>query len=265
MVVDAVDALPACVGPEERQLAEAHLLEEAARHNAKDLARLGRHLHHVIDPDGADTELAKKLEAEERDAARRTILRMFDDGRGTCHGTFRMPSVDGAKLAKALDALASPKRPDAIRRETLGEDGVVRPVSAPELLGLAFCRLVDRFPVDGLPVAGGSNATVVVTIPLCGGRSEILDLGRSARFFSKAQRAVLAHRDKGCTASGCSIPAAWCHAHHKTAWSRGGGTDVGDGTLLCPRHHTLVHHPDYSVTYRPDGRTQISRASRRRQ
>jgi hypothetical protein len=270
VVVDAVDALPASVGPLERQQAEAHLLEEAGRHDAKDLARLGRHLHHVIDPDAADAELAKKLDVEERDAARRTILKLFDDGRGTCHGTFRMPSADGAKLAKALDALASPKRPDAIPRETVGADGVVRPVSAPELLGQAFCQFVDRFPVDGLPIAGGSSATVVVMIPLdtlrgglqaasldtggqlspaqarvmacqanilpavCGGKSEILELGRSARLFSKAQRAVMAHRDQGCTALGCTIPAAWCHAHHKTVWSRGGKTNVKDGTLLCP-------------------------------
>jgi hypothetical protein len=301
VVVDAVDALPAAVGPEERQRAEAHLLEEAARHNAKDLTRLGRHLHLVIDPDGADAELAKKLDAEERDAARRTMLKLFDDGRGTCHGTFRMRSADGSKLAKALDALASPKRPDAIPRDTVGEDGIVRPVSAPELLGQAFCQFVDRFPVDGLPIAGGSNATVVVMIPLetlrgglqaasldtggqlspaqarvlgcqanllpavCGGKSEILELGRIARLFSKAQRVVMAQRDKGCTALGCTIPAAWCHAHHKTAWSKGGKTNVDDGTLLCPRHHTLVHHPDYSVTYRSDGKTQISRTSRRRQ
>jgi hypothetical protein len=75
---------------------------------------------------------------------------------------------------------------------------------------------------------------------------------------------VMAQRGKGCTALGCTIPAAWCHAHHKTAWSKGGKTNVEDGTLLCPRHHTLVHHPDYNVTYLSDGKTQISRTSRRR-
>ncbi|HET6560509.1 MAG TPA: DUF222 domain-containing protein, partial [Marmoricola sp.] len=68
VVVDAVDALPSYVGPEDRQHAEAHLVKEATRHNSKDLHRLGKHLHHVIDPDAADTELAKRLDAEERDA-----------------------------------------------------------------------------------------------------------------------------------------------------------------------------------------------------
>jgi hypothetical protein len=228
------------------------------------------------------------------------MLKLFDDGRGTCHGTFRIPSADGAKLATALDALASPKRPDPIPRESIDADGVVRPVCAPELLGQAFCLWIDRFPADGLPVAGGSNATVLVTIPLatlqgglqaasldtggqlsppqaralacqasllpavCDGKSQILDLGRTARFFSKAQRAVMAHRDKSCTALGCTVPAAWCHAHHKTAWSKGGRTTVKDGTLLCPRHHTLVHHPDYHVAYQPDGKTRITRTKRRR-
>lgn len=212
----------------------------------------------MIDPDAADAELAKRLDAEERDAARKAMLKLFDDGHGTCHGAFRVPSADGAKLATALDALASPRRPDAIRRETVGVDGVVRPVSTAELLGQALCECIDRFPADGLPVAGGSNATVVVTIPLdtllggleaaaldtgghlsptqarvmacrsgvipavLGSRSQLLDLGRRVRFHTKAQRIAIAHRDQHCTAVGCATPAAWCHVHHKTPWSRGG-------------------------------------------
>ena len=261
---------------------------------------IARHLHHVIDPDAADVELAKKLDAEERDAARRTMLKLFDDGRGTCHGTFRIPSVDGSTLATVLDALASPKRPDPIGRETVDDDGVARPVSAPELLGEAFRQWIDRFPADGLPVAGGSNATVVVTMALetllsgveaaaldsgdlvsapqarvmacqagvisavLGTKSQVLDLGRRARFHTKAQRIAIAHRDRHCTALGCTAPAAWCHVHHKIPWSRGGRTTVRDGVLLCPRHHTMAHHPDHQVTYRNDGKTQITRTRRRR-
>jgi hypothetical protein len=302
VVVDAVDALPVYVGVEERAHAESHLLKEAARHNAKELGVLAKHLHHVIDPDpdAADAELAKRLDAEERDAARRTVLRLYDDGAGTCHGSFRIPTADGAKLAKALDGFASPKRPDAIRRETVDHDGTARPVSAPELLGQAFRQWIDRFPADGLPTAGGSNATVVVTMSLdtllgslkaaaldTGGQlsapearvmacqagvipavldstSQLLDLGRRVRLHTKAQRIAIAHRDQHCTATGCTVPAAWCHVHHKTPWSRGGRTTVNDGTLLCPRHHTMVHRPDYTATYRPDGKTRIARTSRRR-
>jgi hypothetical protein len=97
-----------------------------------------------------------------------------------------------------------------------------------------------------------------------GSRSQVLDLGRRVRFHTKAQRIAIAHRDRHCTALGCTVPAAWCHVHHTTPWSRGGKTTVKDGTLLCPRHHTMVHHPDHQTTYEPDGRTRITRTSRRR-
>ena len=254
----------------------------------------------MVDPDAADADLATRLDAEERDAARTTMLKLFHDGRGTCHGTFRIPTADGAKLATALDALASPKRPDPIHRETVGDDGLLRPVTTPELLGQALRQWIDRLPADGLPAAGGSNATVVVTMTLetllgglkaaaldtgdlvsapqarvlacqagvipavLGSTSQILDLGRRVRFHTKAQRIAIAHRDQHCTALGCTVPAAWCHVHHKTPWSQGGRTTVKDGTLLCPRQHTLVHHPDYTVTYRNDGKTRIARTGRRR-
>jgi hypothetical protein len=54
----------------------------------------------------------------------------------------------------------------AAGRETVDADGTVRPVSAPELLGQALCQWIDRLPAEGLPTAGGSNATVVVTMTL---------------------------------------------------------------------------------------------------
>jgi len=45
-------------------------------------------------------------------------------------------------------------------------------------------------------------------IPVVLGRkAEVLDLGRSARLFSRAQRKALAIRDKQCTTEGCNIPA----------------------------------------------------------
>ena len=79
-----------------------------------------------------------------------------------------------------------------------------------------------------------------------------------------AQRIAITLRDRHCTAIGCTVPAAWCHVHHKHPWSRGGPTTVDDGTLLCPRHHTMTHHPDHTATYQPDGTTRITRTTRRR-
>ncbi|MDX6326263.1 MAG: hypothetical protein QOK15_2617, partial [Nocardioidaceae bacterium] len=68
VITDAVTALPAFVGPRDRRRAEAHLLGEATRHDAKRLRLLARHLLHVIDPEAADAELARRLDREEADA-----------------------------------------------------------------------------------------------------------------------------------------------------------------------------------------------------
>ena len=298
VVVEAVDRLPGFVDASDRERAEKHLLAEAAHHDAKRLRRLARHLLHVIDPDAADQELAKQLQLEEAEAARKTMLTMVDDGQGTVHGKFRLPSVHGAMLAAALHALASPRRPDAIAREETDAEGRSLRRASPQVLGEAFCQLLERFPTGNLPQAGGGLLTVVATIPVnllesglglatldnggqlsagqlrrlacsagiipavLGSGSRVLDLGRRARFATPAQRIALAVRQSTCTAEGCDIPAAWCDAHHDRPWSQGGRTDLDDLRLLCPRHHRLVHRPDSALTDLPGGRIQITNRRR---
>ena len=61
-------------------------------------------------------------------------------------------------------------------------------------------------------------------------------------------------RDRACRAEGCSIPAAWCEAHHAAdPWSSGGRTDLTDGVLLCAHHHHRAHDPTYTTTRLPNG------------
>lgn len=300
VIADAVDALGPCVGEADRRRAEGHLVDEAARHDARELRLLGRHLREVVDPDGADAALAARLEAEEAAAAVRTSLSMGTDRRGVCHGTFRLPVLHGAMLAAALEAFVSPRRPDSLVREEPDAYGVVRPVPRDELLGRAFCELLERLPADRLPQSGGSDATVVVTMTLetllgglgvatlstgrqlsagearrlacragvvpmvLGSDSVVLDAGRKVRLHTATMRAALRVQHPTCAAEGCTIPAAWCDAHHRRPWAEGGGTSVRDGTLLCPRHHTLAHLPDREVTYLDTGRARITTTARRR-
>jgi len=77
---------------------------------------------------------------------------------------------------------------------------------------------------------------------------QLLDLGRTTRLATPAQRQALWLRDGGCTYPGCSIPATWCDAHHVRHWSRGGPTDLSNLALLCGRHHTVVHDRDLAAT-----------------
>ena len=162
-------------------------------------------------------------------------------------------------------------------------------------MGEAFVEYVERYPVDATPQTAGVNATVVVTMTLeqllgehatallddgtrisaararrlaCEAgiipavldrEGRVLDLGRTRRLFTKAQRIALGLRDRGCTAKGCETTASGCHAHHDDPWSRGGATDLTNGRLLCPRHHRLAHDPRYAITIHADNEVTFTR------
>jgi hypothetical protein len=122
--------------------------------------------------------------------------------------------------------------------------------------------LRSQLPGVGLvgeePLSAGEVRRLACTariIPVVlGGASEVLDLGRSRRFFTPPQRKAMAVRDRRCRAEGCTIPAAWCEAHHATEpWAKGGRTDLDDGVLLCSWHHHRAHDPQFDARRRPDG------------
>lgn len=94
-----------------------------------------------------------------------------------------------------------------------------------------------------------------------GGVSEVLDLGRTRRLFSRAQRVALAHKFGGCTFGGCDRPASWCEAHHIDPYDPGGPTDLDNGILLCRRHHMLLHDHGWRIERAGDGYMLIPPAS----
>ena len=49
-----------------------------------------------------------------------------------------------------------------------------------------------------------------------------LELGRSRRYFNRAQRRAIAVRDKGCINPGCTMWIGRSEAHHLDEWNRGG-------------------------------------------
>jgi hypothetical protein len=109
----------------------------------------------------------------------------------------------------------------------------------------------------GTPISAGEARRLACTagiIPaILGGKSEPLDLGRTRRLFTPAQRKALKIRDQHCRAEGCTVPATWCDAHHQNPWSQGGNTDLTDGILLCGHHHRRAHDPTYHTTRLPNG------------
>ncbi len=132
----------------------------AREHDAKSLRILGRRILEVLDPVAADEAEAKKLAEEDRKTNATERLTMSQDGHGRVHGRFTLSAVQGAMLKQLLLGLAAPKHVAA----TQGA-GVER-APGPERLGRAFGELIERYPADKVPAAGGANATVVVTMGL---------------------------------------------------------------------------------------------------
>ena len=86
-----------------------------------------------------------------------------------------------------------------------------------------------------------------ITNLLEGDGQEILNVGRAQRLFTPAQRKILFARDLGCSFPDCTIPAPWTEAHHVLPWQEGGESNISNAALLCGRHHTLIHHSEWSM------------------
>ena len=293
-IVKSLEQLPTsgefAVSADQLARAEEHLVGLAAHHDAHELRLLGRHLFEVVAPDLAERYLGQTLETEEAAAARRTSLEMREDDQGVCHGTFRIPTLHGHMLRKFIQSLTNPVRP------TPSDIDPDLPSAVRQ--GVAFCQLLEAIPGRCLPKAGGTSATVVVTMTLdqllgaidaagvctldtgarisaaearrlacsagvvpavLGGRSQVLDLGRRRRLHTEAQRLAMALRDGGCTEKDCEKPPSMCHAHHDVAWSEGGHTDVEHGRLLCGHHHRRIHDSRYRVVRHPDASVSFHR------
>ncbi len=102
--------------------------------------------------------------------------------------------------------------------------------------------------------------TASILPAVLGGDSLPLDLGRTRRLFSPAQRKALLVRDQTCRTEGCDIPGVWCEAHHRRdPWSEGGRTDLDEGELLCGHHHHRAHDPRHRTERLPNGDVRFHR------
>ncbi|WP_457623111.1 HNH endonuclease signature motif containing protein [Nocardioides secundeburneus] len=262
------------VSTHDQERAEVCLVGEARDHDAIALGRLGHEIYAHLDPDSADERESAALERLEADARAATRLTMRDDGHGTTHGQFTIPTAQAEMLRRHLHALAAPK---SVRAEQgAGSYDWLRPSA--EKLGRAFVDWIERISAAALPDVGGLNATVVVigdydalqgrvkaasldtgarishtqflrlacgagVVPMWMNASdELLAMGRKRRFHTAKQRLAAIVEQRHCQhASGCDVPGYLCHLHHREPWASGGGTDLRTAHLLCPFHHHATH------------------------
>ena len=288
VIVHALDELPSEKLPAEvLQDAEAHLVAQAAEFGPRELRVLGRRILDSVAPEIGEQHEAEQLAEEERRAERRTSLVSKRLGDGTTRITINLPDAAATRLHTYLEAFTSPRHQGAGEGDRIAVDCK---------RGQAFCALLEAIDPKRLPAHGGDATTVIVSVTLdalrkelgtaelgpadkltagevrrlactaqiipavLGGKSEILDLGRSSRLFKPAQRKAMIIRDRECRAEGCTIPAAWCEAHHwGRPWAQGGRTDLKDGLLLCSWHHHRAHDATYDSSRMPNGDVRFSR------
>ena len=230
----------------------------------------------------ADLEVRAALEETAEFERDRSLRYWYEDGGRRFGLEARMPSAQGAIVAKALERVV-----EQIPAMPAHTDGVVIEARRADAL-LALCS--QRIAAD----ADADRATVVVHASLealsgrrnaetehgavmppealqrlaCDARiqvvaeneaSDAIALGRTKREPSAAMMRQLRHRDRGCRFPGCGST-AFANAHHIVWWSRGGATDLNNLLLICGFHHRLVHEHGWTVERADDGRFRWFRA-----
>ena len=290
VIIDCLDDLSDQIPAAEKARAEAHLIDQAELFDAKELRLLARKLFETLDPDEAERREGEKLQRQEEEARRKCYLKLHPNGDGTYSGRFKLPTLHAELLNKALLGLTAAHRLGDAR---LDADG--KPFPGHRLLGQGFCELIEHFPTDGLPNVRKNAVRLIITMELdkllsglgaatldtggrisagearrlaceagiipvvLGGPSVILDQGRDARYYDDNQEIAMTVRDQHCTTRGCDRPASLCHKHHDKPWSQGGRTDLKDGRLLCPWHHSRAHDSRYQMTTHPDNQVTFTR------
>ncbi|MDQ0893947.1 DUF222 domain-containing protein [Agromyces ramosus] len=235
---------------------EAALVELAANAPLELLLRGVREAEARLDHDG--------VEPRDELLSRARSLTMREDGNGMLHLHARLDPETAAPVKAAIDALVS----DVLRREPTACDTspvIDDPRSIPQMQADALAALalhalgctqtltplvkttvvvrmsldsltgaLGHATIDGLdqPVSAATARRMAADAELIpavfGGDSLPLDLGRTARLFTRAQRLALAERDGGCASCGHNI--TYAHAHHIRWWQRDTGpTDLSNG------------------------------------
>jgi hypothetical protein len=289
VIVNALEGLPPEISSDERAQAERSLLEKAGRMSPNKLRQNARRVVEDAGRSKreSDEHQGNLLRTEEERALARCRFSMHDNADGTATGSFTVPTLAADVLRKVLQQMTAPRRTSRASCQSGSSDQIgARSISWDwaHRQGVAFAEILEHLPTDRL--TGKVAATVVVTVEydrLCaqigaagldtghdisagearrlacnagilpavlGGASQMLDLGRTARFFTEAQRTALATRYDECAAQGCDRPYAWCELHHENPWQRDGRTDLDQAVPLCGHHHRRMHDKNY--------RTQIT-------
>jgi hypothetical protein len=223
-----------------------------------------------VRPDDAD-------KGEERDWECRSFSLAQTFG-GMWHGVLNGEPDGGAKLYALLEARATKTGPEDDRTRdqrwydafmsvvdealaNAGNDASGSGGNVPEIIVHATPENLTDDPAappatreDGSPLSRSAWECVRCdarwTRLLVDPVTQSLDLGRTTRDWSPAQRKAIRARDGGCRYLHCPMPGT--HIHHCQYWQHGGKTCPDNGLLVCGWHHHCIHARGYSVKLLPD-------------
>jgi hypothetical protein len=244
-----------------KQFDETQLLQKAKEFSVGRFRIFCDHQRHANDPEGYAAEQAQAVEE------RSLTLSSGESGRVWVRGVF--DAEGGAVLRIALEPLAkSSGKGDDRKMSRRVADALIELAGhsldngmTPQRPHLQVTTTLETLlqhagaPAGdlelSLPISAASVERLAcdcnVTRILLDADSEIIDVGRSKRIMSPAQRKALHVRDKGCRWPGCDRPASYTSGHHLVHWVKGGPTDLDNLVLLCLRHHWLVHEGKWQL------------------
>jgi hypothetical protein len=226
------------------------------------------HARHAGDPQGF---VAEEVEGVEARSLRFTTA---DDGVVMVQGI--LDKVGGAAVRTALEPLAKRagkddhrvlerRQADALVDLSMRalDNGMVPQrahlqvtASMETLLGLPGAPAADM--EFSLPISAKAVERIAcdcaVTRIILGSDSTVIDVGRAKRTISGPQRKALKVRDCGCTWPGCDRPVSMTEGHHLIHWINNGPGKLPNLTLLCYRHHWMVHEGGWQIVRTDDGR-----------
>jgi hypothetical protein len=133
--------------------------------------------------------------------------------------------------------------PASVAARNTGNDADRRHQQHGQLEGSAFA-----LPHTVVEATVCTDGVVPITVDRSG---RALNLGRTRRLFSPAQRVILRARDGGCLWPGCDRPPWQTEAHHIDNYAEHHGrTDIADGVSLCKFHHLNLHNNHWHIRRR---------------
>ena len=256
-----------------------HDREIAVAANNRPPAQLRRFVQRLI------TRIAAELgiERAKRIREKRSLRHWFSQGEGFGRLNGQFTSGDYQRLVDVLDRAAGRlmNNDRTLTREQATADALVglicgdldRSGPAATSVGVlidlttlttglhdsSVCEYVNGSPVDVRAVREMATSAGITPIVIDGAGLP-LDVGRSRRLATTAQRTALAAVHATCMVPDCDSPFDRCEIHHIVPWEDGGLTNLANLGPLCSACHHHVHDRGWQIEVLPDRSVVVTRS-----